>query len=188
MGMSRCGRRLYDRGFSNVPRRSWRRHETSSARPRFILRRMSRTIEDRCQSTLMLALPVERATYGGEGLGQRKDLGGDEQVGILGAYRMPIDAFSRNCYFRHQVCTRKCDALRREAAQRNAADHPVFLADVVGIEEAAELLSLGVSRHCRGQSHPKSFGASAPDPVPCTRPCALSPTRVRSLWRPAAKC
>ena len=72
----------------------------------------------------MLAFPVERATYRSERPGQRKDVGGDEQIGILGAYRMPIDTFSGDRYFRHQVRACKCYALRREATQCYAADHP----------------------------------------------------------------
>src|SRR5258707_622272 len=40
----------------------------------------------------MLALAVEGTTDRGESLGERKDLGGDEQGGGLGADRMPVHA------------------------------------------------------------------------------------------------
>src|SRR5260221_8610625 len=83
MGMIRCGRRLRDRGFSSVRQRSRLVHETSSALTALFSRRMSRTIEDRRQSTLMLAFPAEVATYRGEALSQRKDVAGDDQVVIL---------------------------------------------------------------------------------------------------------
>ena len=44
----------------------------------------------------MLALPVEGPVHGCESLAKGKDLPGDEQVGILGAHRMPEDAFGRD--------------------------------------------------------------------------------------------
>ncbi len=59
----------------------------------------------------MLAFALESPTYRSEGLGQRKDVGGAEQIGVLGSHRMPVDTF--RCYgdLRHQIGARKCDAL-----------------------------------------------------------------------------
>jgi hypothetical protein len=74
---------------------------------------------------------------------------------------MPINAFSRDRDFGHQVCGREGDALRREAAQRDVADNPVLLGDLLRIEEATELLGLLVGGHGRRQSHPQPFRASA---------------------------
>src|SRR5260221_5618748 len=118
----------------------------------------------------MLAFPVERATYRSERPGQRKDVGGDEQIGILGAYRMPIDTFSGDRYFRHQVRACKCYARRREATQCNAADHPVLLGDLLGIHEAAELLGLRLTGHCPRQSNPKPLRSRPPAALPCPPP------------------
>jgi hypothetical protein len=42
---------------------------------------MSCAIKDRRQLVPMLAFALESATYRTEGLGQRKDVGGDEQIG-----------------------------------------------------------------------------------------------------------
>ena len=39
----------------------------------------------------MLAFALEGATYRSKGLGERKDVGSDEQIGVLSAYWMPID-------------------------------------------------------------------------------------------------
>src|SRR5258708_1125824 len=129
----------------------------------------------------MLAFPVEGATYRSEGLGEREDVGGDEQVGVLGPYWMPVDIFSGDCDFRHQICACKCDALCSGTAQRNAADHAVVLADLLGVEEATELLGLAVGGDSRRQSHPKPFCASALDAPPGTRPRALSAMAVVPL-------
>src|SRR6516165_1251939 len=75
------------------------------------LPRESRAIEDRRQPAPMLAFPFECATYRREGLGQRKNVGGDEQIGILSSHRMPVDAFRCYCNLRHQIGARKCDTL-----------------------------------------------------------------------------
>ena len=81
----------------------------------------SRAIENRRQPTLMLVFAIEGATHRSEGLGERKDVAGDQQVGVLRSDRMPEHAFSRDRDFGHQICARQRDALRGEASQRNAA-------------------------------------------------------------------
>ena len=53
-----------------------------------------------------------------------------------------------------------------------AADHTILVRDLLGIEEATELLGLGVGRDGRRQPHPKLFRASALDTAPCARPRA----------------
>ena len=118
---------------------------------------MSRAVEDRRQSAPMLAFALEGPTHRGERLGQRKDVGGDEHIGVRGSYRMPVDAFRRYGNLRRQISACKCDAFRGEAPQRNAADHPVLFSDLVCIQEATELLGLAVSGDGRCQSHPEPF-------------------------------
>src|SRR5260370_1640164 len=144
---------------------------------------MSRASEDGRQSAPMLAFALEGATYRSEGPGERKDVGGDEQIGVLGSYRMPVDAL--RCYGDRwdQIGARKCDALRGQSPQRNATDHPVLLADLLVIEEDTELLGLVVSGDSRCQSHPEPFGASALNTLPCTHPCPLSTMAVVPLGR-----
>src|SRR5271165_4342028 len=100
---------------------------------------------------------------------------------------MPVNAFSRDCDFGHQVCARKGDALRREAAQRDVADNPVFFGDLLRIEEAAELLGLLVGGHGRRQSHPKPLSASALYTRPRARPCALTAMAIVALRRGAVE-
>src|ERR1700730_2321388 len=95
---------------------------------------------------------------------------------------MPINAFSSDCDFRHQVCARKGDALRREAAQRDVANNPVFFGDLLCIEEATELLGLSFGGHGRRQSHPKSLPASTLYTLPRARPCALTAMAIVPLW------
>ena len=64
----------------------------------------------------MLVFSVEGAAYRGEGFRERKNVAADEQVAVLGPDRMPIDAFSRDRHFGHQVCAREGNALARGAA------------------------------------------------------------------------
>jgi len=126
----------------------------------------------------MLAFAVEGVAYGGKGFGERKYLRGDEQVGILRADRMPIDAVGGYRDFWQQIGACQRNALGGEATQGIAADHPVLLRDLSSIEEMTEFLGLGVGRDGRRQSHSKSFCASALDACQCTRPAAGSAMAV----------
>ena len=100
---------------------------------------------------------------------------------------MPVDALGRDRDLGHQIRARERDALRREAAQRDAADHPILLGDLLGIEEAAELLGLVIAGDGRRQSHAKPFRASALDALPRARPCALAAMAVVPLRRRAVE-
>jgi hypothetical protein len=93
----------------------------------------------------MVAFVLEHAAYRSERLGQRKDVGGDEQVGVPGSYRMPVDPFC--CYgdLRYQIDACQRDTLRGGTTQSYASDYPVLFSDLVGIQEAAELVDLVLS-------------------------------------------
>jgi hypothetical protein len=97
------------------------------------------------------ALPVESLAHRGEGIGQREDVTGDEQVGVLGPDGVPVDALRRDGDFGHQIHARQRHAFGREAAERNAADHPVFVGDVLLVEKASELLGLVIGGNGRRQ-------------------------------------
>ena len=79
----------------------------------------------------------------------------------------------------------RCPAWR--TAQGNPADHPVLLADLLGIKEAAELLGLGVGRNRRRQSHSKSFGTSPLDPFQARAHVPVAAMEVVPLWRRAVE-
>src|SRR5260370_28098498 len=53
----------------------------------------------------------------------------------------------------------------------------------MGVKEAAKLLGLCVSRHCRRQSHAESFGPGQLDSSPGTCPCSLSAMAIVALRR-----
>ena len=116
----------------------------------FSLRQTSCAVEDGSQSAPMLAFALEGATYRGKGLGERKNVASDEQIGVLSAYWMPVDTLS--CYgdLWQQISTSKRDPLRSEAPQCNTANHSVLFVNPLGIEEALELFCLLVSgdRRC----------------------------------------
>ena len=97
----------------------------------------------------MLAFALEGATYRGKGLGERKDVGSDEQIGVLSTYWMPVDTLSCYSDLRYQISASKCDPLCSEAPQRNTADHSVLFVNPLGIEEVPELFCLLVSGDCR---------------------------------------
>jgi hypothetical protein len=60
------------------------------------LGQFSGAVEDRRQSPPMLAFAFEGSTHRRERLGQRKDFGGDEHIGVRGSDRMPVDASCRD--------------------------------------------------------------------------------------------
>ena len=150
-------------------------------------RQMSRAVKDRRQSASMLAFALEGPAHRGERLGQRKDIGGDEHIGVRGSYRMPVDAFRRDGNFGRQISACKCDAFRGETPQRDAADHPVLFPDLVYIQEATELLGLAVSGDGRRQSHPEPFPASALHALPRAQPGPRSSMAVMELGRRTVK-
>ena len=92
----------------------------------------------------MLMFAIEGAAHGCERLGEWKDFAADQQVGILGSDRMPKHAFRRNRHLGNQVCPCQGDALCGGASQGNSPDHPVLLANAMGVKEAAEFLGLRV--------------------------------------------
>src|SRR5258708_16117493 len=107
----------------------------------------------------MLMLAIEGAAHGCEGIGEWKDFAADQQIVILGSDRMPKHAVRRNRHLGNQVCPRQSDALRGRASERNSPDHPVLLAHVMGVKEAAALFGLSVTSTSRRQPHPQSFDA-----------------------------
>ena len=89
-----------------------------------------RAVEDRRQAIGMRSFALPGATRSGEGLSERKNVAGDQEVIILGAHRMPIHAVGRDGDFRHQIGARKRDALLRKTTQRDATDHAILVADL----------------------------------------------------------
>jgi phosphonate transport system substrate-binding protein len=91
----------------------------------FSCRRESRAIEERCQAVTMLAFAFERPAHGGKGLGEWKNFGGDQQIGVLGPDRMPIDPVRRDGDFRQQIREpAQRPALRNRARQRGGSPDP----------------------------------------------------------------
>jgi hypothetical protein len=60
-----------------------------------------RTVEDSGQLIAMFAFAVEGASNRGEGLGERKNVGRNKQIGIFRPDRMPVHTLSGNRDFRH---------------------------------------------------------------------------------------
>ena len=59
------------------------------------------TVKDSCQLIRMFAFAVEGAADGSEGLGERKNVVRNEQIGIFRPYRMPVHTLSGDRDFRH---------------------------------------------------------------------------------------
>src|ERR1700733_756574 len=109
--------------------------------------RRSGAIEDRRQTSLMLAFAFESAAYRGEGFGQRKNLLAYQQVNILSSHRMPINTFGRYGDLRYKIGACKGDAFSSKTPQRNSTDPPVLFADLLNIQKLAELLGLFLGRN-----------------------------------------
>ena len=59
------------------------------------------TVEDSCQLMRVFAFAVEGAADGSEGLGERKNVVRNEQIGIFRPDRMPVHTLSGDRHFRH---------------------------------------------------------------------------------------
>ena len=135
----------------------------------------------------MFAFAVESATDCGEGLGEGKNVGRDQQIGILRADRVPVHTIGRDRDFRHQIGSTDCDTFAGRATQRDPADDPVFCRDLLLIEELTERVSLGVGRNRGCQSHSKAKRTSALDAFARARPCARPAMEVVQFWRRAVQ-
>src|SRR6516162_1651451 len=96
---------------------------------------------------------------------------------------MPIDAFGGNSDFRQQVRPAERDTRSSRAAQRDAADHPVFRRNLLVIQEFAKLLGLKIGRNSRRQSHSKALCARPLDAFAGARPSAGPAMQVVAVWR-----
>src|ERR1700686_4223932 len=129
----------------------------------------------------MRGLALDGTVDRGEGFGEREDVGRDEQIRILGADGMPIDAFGRDRHFGDEVGPCQRDALFGKAAKGDAADHAILNGDLPLVEETAELLGLAVARYRRREAHAKSVRPDPLDALPGPRPCALAAMAVVAL-------
>jgi len=113
--------------------------------------------------------PVHRPVLEAEGLrkwmprnsmatsrcGERKDIAGHQQVGIVSPNRMPVDAAVGDCELRHQIGTGDRDAILSEAAHYDPPNHPILVTDLPLIKKPAELRLLGLVRHRRRDADAK---------------------------------
>jgi hypothetical protein len=104
----------------------------------------------------MFAFAVEGAADGLEGLGQRKNLPRDKQIGIFRTDRVPIYTVSGNRDFRHEIGSSNRDTFAGNSTQSDAAYDSVFCCNLLLVEELTELLSLGIGRNGRRQPHTKT--------------------------------
>src|SRR5262245_161799 len=100
---------------------------------------------------------------------------------------MPINTICGDGDLRHQVGARECNAVTGKAAQRNAADHSVFICYIAVVEEQAERIGLCICGHRCRQSYPKACRSSILYSAQCARPCSLAPVAVVKLGRRAVE-
>src|SRR4051812_46846240 len=102
-------------------------------------------VEDCCQLIRVFSFAVERATDRREGLGERKDVGCDKQIGILGPDRMPVHTIGCNGDFRHYIGSGYGDTFAGDATQRDSAYDSVFGRNLLVIQELTKCVSVGIS-------------------------------------------
>ena len=98
---------------------------------------------------LVRSLADERPAHLGERCGERKDIAGHQQVGIVRPNRMPVDSAVGDCELRHQIGTGDRDAILSEAAHYDPRNHRILVTDLPLIKKPAELRLLGLVRHRR---------------------------------------
>ena len=115
---------------------------------------MSGAIEDRRQSALMLAFALEGATYLSKGLGQRKDVGGDEHIGVPGSFRMPVDRLRNGAGSPQGL--EDCAKLRYDLESSRQATARVIFA-IVGRCDSLFRLDTSCGQHHVPQKSPMKF-------------------------------
>ena len=111
----------------------------------------------------MFAFVLKGPADRGEGISQRKDIGSNQQIRIVGSHRVPVDTIRGYRDLWNKIGACECETFVGKATQDDSSDHPVFLADATRIEEPLEFLSLVIRGDRRRQSHPEPFRASDVD-------------------------
>lgn len=120
----------------------------------------------------MRLLTFNRLSDSIEGRSQRKDLSSDQQIFVIGADRMPVDAIGRNRDLRHEIGARHDHAVLRKSTTGNPTNDAILRLDVVQIEKPVETRLLFIGRDRGGQPNTESFSSHYLDAQPGTPPCA----------------
>src|SRR5258708_5358777 len=97
--------------------------------------RWSCAIKDSCQLIRVFAFAFEGAADSREGLGERKSLVRNQQLGIFCSNRMPVHTLGSNGAFRHESGPSHCDTVAGNPPQRDPASDSVFCRNLLLVEE-----------------------------------------------------
>src|SRR5258708_32147660 len=95
---------------------------------------------------------------------------------------MPVHTLSGNRNFRYDVGSTDGDTFAGSAAQRDPADDSVFCGNLLLIKELTELLSFGIGRNGRCQTHSKALRTSTLNTFAGSRPCSVPTMEVMQPW------
>src|SRR5690242_13320044 len=95
---------------------------------------------------------------------------------------MPVQAFSRNRDFRHEVASSNRHTFSRDTTQRDAAYDSILFGNLLSIEEVSKLLCLVISRDSRCQSYTKAGSSRALNTLACSRPRSGTAMQIVKIW------
>ena len=141
-------------------------------------------VEDSGQLIGVFAFAVEGAADRSEGLGERKNVARNKQIGIFRPDRMPVHTRSSNRDFRHEIGSTDGDTFAGNTTQRDPAYDSVLCRNLLLIEELTERFSLGIGRNRGRQSHSKAMRTSAlvGSPCPPVQTMTISPEAYWCMW------
>src|SRR5262249_46952553 len=141
----------------------------------------SRAMEDARDARRMLAFALERHPERVERRGERENVAGDQEVVVVGADRVPVNAARGDGHLRYEIRAREGDAVLGKATQRDSPDHAILGSHCVPVQKFREPLDLLVRRQGGGEPNPEARPARRLDTGPGALPCAVSTVPVVQL-------
>src|SRR5262249_54522011 len=141
----------------------------------------SGAVEDARDARRVLAIALERPPDRLERRGERQNVARDQEVVVVGADRVPVDAARSDGRLRHQIRARESDAVLGKAPQRDSPDHTILGMDRVPVQKFRELLGFFVRRYGGGESDPESRPARRLEAGPRALPRAVSAVPIVQL-------
>src|SRR5262249_13924516 len=141
----------------------------------------SRAMEDARNAGRVLALALVRNPDRFERRGERQDVARDQEVVVVGADRVPVDAARGDGRLRDEIRAREGDAVLGKATQRDSPDHTILGSNRVPVQEFREPRGLVVRRYGGGEPNPEARPARRLDTGPGALPRAVSAVPIVQL-------
>src|SRR5262249_26631112 len=141
----------------------------------------SGAVEDAGHARRVLALVLERHPDRLERRGERQNVARDQEVVVVGADWVPVDATRGDGHLRYEIRARESDAVLGKASQHDSPDHTILGTNPVPVQKFRELPGVLVRRYSGGEPNPEARRASRLDAGPGALPRAVSAVPIVQL-------